>query len=78
VGNFCKSSPSVRHPETDIVYVAGIRANPNLGDTGFTSGINSAILRYDGAANTDPTTTQSTSVAPLVETNLHVSPILIS
>lgn len=47
-----------------------IRANPNLGTTGFSGGINSAILRYSGAAATEPTTTQSTS-NPLVETNLH-------
>lgn len=47
-----------------------IRANPNIGTQGFAGGINSAILRYWGAPNIDPTTT-STISAPLVETNLH-------
>ncbi|KAG6818445.1 Acyl-coenzyme A oxidase 2 [Arthromyces matolae] len=49
-----------------------VRAKPNLGaDTSFTGGINSAILRYLSAPNIDPTTTQTPSVNPLVETNLH-------
>ncbi|KAH9474394.1 Acyl-coenzyme A oxidase 2 [Psilocybe cubensis] len=47
-----------------------IRANPNIGTQGFAGGLNSAILRYWGAPNIDPTTTSSVS-APLVETNLH-------
>ena len=48
-----------------------IRANPDIGTTGFANAINSAILRYAGAPDAEPTTTQSTSVIPLVETNLH-------
>nr|AAR03585.1 laccase 6 [Volvariella volvacea] len=32
-----------------------IRANPNKGPTGFVDGINSAILRYHGAPNAEPT-----------------------
>jgi len=48
-----------------------IRANPELGTKGFANGINSAILRYAGAPDAEPTTTQPTSVIPLVETNLH-------
>ncbi|KAF8652588.1 hypothetical protein AX16_004309 [Volvariella volvacea WC 439] len=47
-----------------------IRANPNLGTTGFTNGINSAILRYEGAPLQDPTTPLVPSVNPLVESNL--------
>ncbi|KAF9550055.1 laccase LCC3-1 [Agrocybe pediades] len=47
-----------------------IRANPNLGTLGFDGGLNSAILRYFGAPNTDPVTTSNT-VNPMVETNLH-------
>lgn len=48
-----------------------IRANPNLGTTGFDGGLNSAILRYSGANTTaDPTSDQTTSVTPLVEANL--------
>ena len=47
-----------------------IRALPNVGTLSFDGGINSAILRYDGAAEVEPTTTQSTSTAVLAETDL--------
>ncbi|KAL0954159.1 hypothetical protein HGRIS_005295 [Hohenbuehelia grisea] len=46
-----------------------IRADPNLGTTGFAGGLNSAILRYIGAPHRDPTSTSSTS-KPLYETAL--------
>ncbi|KAI0794645.1 Cupredoxin [Fomes fomentarius] len=51
-----------------------IRASPNLivdGGSGFANGINSAILRYDGAPKEEPTTTQDTSINPLQEFDLH-------
>ncbi|KAK7682785.1 laccase, multicopper oxidase, benzenediol:oxygen oxidorectuctase [Cerrena zonata] len=48
-----------------------VRANPNLGTTGFTGGINSAILRYQGATVAEPTTAQTTSTNPMQEPNLH-------
>ncbi|KAJ7734064.1 laccase, partial [Mycena metata] len=48
-----------------------IRTVANGGTAGFDNGINSAILRYVGAAIVDPSTTETTSAAPLVETNLH-------
>ncbi|KAK7042848.1 multicopper oxidase/laccase [Favolaschia claudopus] len=48
-----------------------IRTVANSGTAGFDNGINSAILRYSGQSNTDPTTKQATSAVPLVETNLH-------
>ncbi|KAF8206979.1 laccase 2 [Mycena galopus ATCC 62051] len=49
-----------------------IRFNPSTGPTGFTGGINSGVLRYVGAPTTDPTTTQTTAVAPLInEVNIH-------
>ena len=48
-----------------------VRANPNLGSTGFVGGINSAILRYVLAPEADPTTTQTPNSNPLLETNLH-------
>ncbi|KAG5652312.1 Acyl-coenzyme A oxidase 2 [Sphagnurus paluster] len=53
-----------------------VRANPNLGTTGFSGGLNSAILRYAGAPVADPTTPLVTSTNPMLETNLHplVSP----
>ena len=47
-----------------------LRAVPNKGTTGFEGGINSAILRYDGAADIEPTTNQTTSVLALNETDL--------
>ncbi|KJA22740.1 multicopper oxidase [Hypholoma sublateritium FD-334 SS-4] len=47
-----------------------IRAEPNVGTVGFDGGVNSAILRYFGAALIDPNTT-TTVTTPLVETNLH-------
>ncbi|KAJ7616061.1 laccase [Roridomyces roridus] len=48
-----------------------IRTVANGGTTGFDNGINSAILRYVGADEVDPTTDVSTSTAALVETDLH-------
>jgi iron transport multicopper oxidase len=51
-----------------------VRAEPNHGDSGFAGGINTAILRYAGAPQTDPTTDPTTppkSVLPLKETDLH-------
>jgi hypothetical protein len=48
-----------------------IRTVANGGTSGFDNGINSAILRYVGAADADPTTNASTSTAALVETDLH-------
>ncbi len=49
-----------------------IRAQPNQAQlSGFANGLNSAILRYKGAPDVDPTTIQPVSVAPLLETNLH-------
>ncbi|KAF7795688.1 hypothetical protein EIP86_006853 [Pleurotus ostreatoroseus] len=48
-----------------------IRANPGTGITqGFAGGINSAILRYTGANETEPTTNETTSTNPLSESNL--------
>ena len=51
-----------------------IRANPsftNAGGQGFAGAINSAILRYVGAPESDPTTSQTPSVIPLNESDLH-------
>jgi len=47
------------------------RAGVDGGPTGFAGGINSAILRYAGAPEVDPTTTQTPSVIPLQEAHLH-------
>lgn len=47
-----------------------IRAIPNVGTTSTASGVNSAILRYSGAAESEPTTSSSVSSA-LVESDLH-------
>ncbi|CDO73053.1 Laccase [Trametes cinnabarina] len=48
-----------------------IRANPAFGNTGFAGGINSAILRYDGAPEIEPTSVQTTPTKPLNEVDLH-------
>ncbi|KAJ6537396.1 laccase [Mycena vulgaris] len=48
-----------------------IRSVANGGTAGFANGINSAILRYVGAAVVDPVTNATTATLPLVETNLH-------
>ncbi|KAJ4471419.1 laccase lcc6 [Lentinula aciculospora] len=47
-----------------------IRANPSVGTTGFTGGLNSAILRYVGAPVADPVTS-TTADNLLLETSLH-------
>jgi iron transport multicopper oxidase len=41
------------------------------GPTGFDGGINSAIVRYAGSPKVDPTTSQTKSIIPLAETDLH-------
>lgn len=53
----------------------GIRAAPDVGDSlnTFQGGLNSAILRYTGAPAVEPNTTQTISLLPLNETDLHVS-----
>jgi iron transport multicopper oxidase len=48
-----------------------IRAQPNLGDGTFVNGLNSAILRYNGAPRVEPTTPEVPSVNPMREENLH-------
>ncbi|KAJ7457519.1 laccase 3 [Mycena galericulata] len=48
-----------------------VRTVATPGTPGFANGINSAILRYTGAAIEEPTTNATTSVNPLVETDLH-------
>lgn len=48
-----------------------IRAQPSEGDLGFDNGLNSAILHYNSAPNSDPTTSQGSSTNLLRETDLH-------
>jgi iron transport multicopper oxidase len=48
-----------------------VRAQPNSGNTASTGGINSAILRYEGASVVEPITRQCIAMKPLIETNLH-------
>ncbi|KIK67868.1 hypothetical protein GYMLUDRAFT_155173 [Collybiopsis luxurians FD-317 M1] len=47
-----------------------IRADPSTGTSGYAGGINSAILRYVGADDSEPGTPQVASVLPLDETEL--------
>jgi iron transport multicopper oxidase len=54
-----------------------IRANPNLGSTGFDGGINSAILSYSGANSSVEPTSTDTSSNLLYEPDLHVRIITI-
>ena len=48
-----------------------IRSLPNITEASFEGGMNSAILRYRGASNADPTTTETETKAPLKEEHLH-------
>ncbi|KIJ65365.1 multicopper oxidase [Hydnomerulius pinastri MD-312] len=48
-----------------------LRALPSTVNSTFNGGLNSAILRYKGATDADPTSNQTKSVMPLLETNLH-------
>ncbi|KAH8085462.1 laccase 1 [Cristinia sonorae] len=55
-----------------------IRADPNSGNRGFDKGINSAILRYSGANETDPTTTPPSQFNLLREVDLHtLEPLIV-
>jgi FtsP/CotA-like multicopper oxidase with cupredoxin domain len=47
-----------------------IRALPNHGNRTFVGGLNSAILRYDGAPTRDPTTSQGPATAHFEESQL--------
>ncbi|KAG1740324.1 laccase [Suillus lakei] len=48
-----------------------IRSLPDLANATYDGGMNSAILRYKGAPNADPTTVYTAPKNPLKETNLH-------
>ena len=48
-----------------------VKAVPNLGDKSTDKGINSAILRYSGADDEEPTTIQNTEGTALDEADLH-------
>ena len=49
-----------------------MRALPNTANATFTGGLNSAILRYKGAPDAEPTVTTPPNITNLlVETNLH-------
>jgi iron transport multicopper oxidase len=47
-----------------------VHAGPNVGITGFLQGTNSAILRYQGAPHSEPTTNNTSSAIPLHEQDL--------
>jgi iron transport multicopper oxidase len=48
-----------------------IRSRPNFGNASFDGGMNSAILRYQGAPQVDPTTVNTPPQNQFVENNLH-------
>ncbi|KAJ7506614.1 laccase [Mycena galericulata] len=55
-----------------------VRSVPNFGTANFTGGVNSAILRYWGADDCEPTTKNTTSKKPLLETALHpLTPVAV-
>ncbi|KAJ7506615.1 laccase lcc5 [Mycena galericulata] len=55
-----------------------VRSVPNFGTADFTGGVNSAILRYVGAPDSDPETENTTSTQPLLETALHpLTPVAV-
>lgn len=56
-----------------MLLFVGIRVNSSTGNAGFEGGINSAILRYAGAPDEEPTTTAQTNVNKLFEGDLSVS-----
>jgi hypothetical protein len=58
--------------------VPGIRAIPDSGNDTTDNGMNSAILRYAGATIADPTTIDTSGKYPLIETDLHVRPLLFT
>ncbi|KAF7336444.1 Multicopper oxidase [Mycena sanguinolenta] len=71
VGNYCALKISCPYVCAELMVTSiGIRANPSAGTKGFAGGINSAILRYVGAANADPTSTQDVSTNAFVEANM--------
>ncbi|KAG2359508.1 phenoloxidase [Suillus spraguei] len=47
-----------------------IRSLPNTDNATYDKGMNSAILRYEGASEFNPTTVETPSTNPLLETNL--------
>ena len=64
------SGPRLQLNATADIDNYWIRAIPNTGTTSTDGGVNSAILRYSGAAEIEPTTNATTSVLALNETDL--------
>lgn len=55
-----------------LIESIGIRAIPNsMTNNSTANGLNSAILNYEGVDVVDPSSEDSASKNPLVETNLH-------
>ncbi|KAG7450874.1 laccase [Guyanagaster necrorhizus] len=48
-----------------------IRSEPNVGNLGFENGINSAVLRYEGADDSEPRTSMQTDIISPREVDLH-------
>ncbi|KAG1841208.1 laccase [Suillus subluteus] len=57
--------------EVDQLQRVNVTLLPDTANASFVGGTNSAILRYQGAPQVEPTTVNTTSTNPLVETNLH-------
>ncbi len=48
-----------------------IRSEPSVGIRGFKNGINSAVLRYEGADDSEPTTSMQSDIVSIREVDLH-------
>ena len=62
-----------------ILGIRVIPTGPEAGDTEFDDGINAAILRYQGAADADPTSSDTNANGTaIVEADMSVSNTLVS
>ncbi|KAK0440796.1 laccase 1 [Armillaria borealis] len=48
-----------------------IRSEPSVGNRGFKNGINSAVLRYEGADDSEPMTSMQSDIVSIREVDLH-------
>ena len=81
VDNYCKSFGTTTNIEDLLIILIGIRAIPSISSNSTTEdGLNSAILRYDGAPDEEPCTSEdddSTDLIEMNESDLHVCLVFI-
>ena len=77
IGNYCEYLSSYHVARDELLSLSiGIRVNSSTGNSGFEGGINSAILRYAGAPDEEPTTSEQTNINKLFEGDLAVSALM--